>query len=251
MHSLIERLEDDSVLLIILSHGMGPNYNGNHLFPELLARFNRPRGGSAPSVGSASTMQQVWESTIGRLPPRIRRDAQRLLLQHVHRWFSTKRRQHPALWRGEAAFAMPGLDGFAAARVNVRGREPAGVVRAGDDYDAYLDALQTAIESWTVGHTGHRAMVRMHRAARGAEALQLGVAPDLMLWWNKAGVIEEIRSRALGTVRGVSGDERTGERVMQSLVLLHHSGTVAGPQTPSGMGISDIASTLLEFAVVP
>lgn len=251
MQSLIERLEDNSVLMIILSHGMGPNYNGNHLFPELLARFNRSRGGSAPSVGSASTMQQAWESTIGRLPPRIRRDTQRLLPQHVRRWLSTKRRQHPALWRGEAAFAMPGLDGFAAVRVNVRGREPAGVVRAGDDYDAYLDALQTEIESWTVGHTGHRAVVRMHRAARGAEALQLGVAPDLMLWWNKAGVIEEIRSRALGTVRGVSGDERTGEHVMQSLVLLHHSDTVAGPQTLSGMGISDIASTLLEFAVVP
>jgi predicted AlkP superfamily phosphohydrolase/phosphomutase len=251
LHSLMERLEDDSALMIILSHGMGPNYNGNHLVPELLARFNRSRGGSAPSVGSASSVQRVWEATVGRLPARIRREAQRLLSRHVRQWLSAKRRQHPALWRGQAAFALPGLDGFAAVRVNVQGREPAGIIRAGEDYDAYLDELRSEIEFWTVGHTGRRAVARMHLAARGAEALWLGVAPDLMLWWDKAGVIEEIRTRTLGTVQGVSGDERTGEHVMHSLVLLRHPGIAAGSQTLAGMGISDIATTLLRLAAVP
>ena len=250
LRSLVEQLGEESALMIILSHGMGPNYNGNHLFPEMLTRFNRSRGWTAPRVASASAVNRLWESTIGRLPPRIRRDAQRQLPQHLRRWLSTKRRQHPGLWRGEAAFALPGLDGFAAVRVNLRDREPEGMIRAGVDYDAYLDALQSEIESWTVGHTGHRAVARMHRAASGVEALRLGVAPDLMLWWDKAGVIEEIRSPSLGTARGVSRDERTGEHVMHSLVLLRQPGAVAGPASLSGMGIADIAPMLLDLTGV-
>ena len=250
LRSLVERLGDDASLMVILSHGMGPNYNGNHLFPELLTRFNRSRGGLATNAPSVGTVHRVWESTIGRLPPRIRRAGLRHVPQHMRRWLSTKRRQHPGLWRSEMAFALPGLDGFAAVRVNLQGREPAGIVRDDEDYDAYLDALQSEIESWTVGHAARRAVARIHRAARGAEALRLGVAPDLMLWWDKSGMIEEIRSRALGTVHGVSCEERTGEHVMHSLVMLRHPGTVAGPRALSGMGITDIAATLLELADV-
>jgi predicted AlkP superfamily phosphohydrolase/phosphomutase len=145
------------------------------------------------------------------------------------------------------SFALPGLDGFSALRVNLMGREPDGIVHAGEDYDGYLVALQSEIESWTVGHTRRRAAARIHRSALGADALRLGVAPDLMLWWDKARAIEEIHSPALGTVHGVSADERTGEHVMRSLVLLRHPDTGAASRALSGIGITDLASILLNL----
>ena len=78
--------------------------------------------------------------------------------------------------------------------------------------------------------------------------MRIGVAPDLMLWWNKAGPIEEIRSRALGIVHGVSDAERTGEHVMHSLMMLRRSDHPGAPHSLSGMGIRDIAPTLLLLA---
>jgi hypothetical protein len=218
---------------------MGPNYNGDHLFPELLARFNRSRGGVAPGISPASSMNRAWASTIGRLPLTVRHDMRRLLPRQVRRWLSNKRQQHPRLWRNEFAFALPGLDGFSAVRVN----------RAGQEYDSYLDALQDEIESGTVGQTGRPAVARMNRATRGAQAMRIGVAPDLMLWWNKAGPIEEIRSRALGMVQGVSDTERTGEHVMHSLVMLRRADDPGAPHSLSGMGIRDIAPTLRLLAI--
>jgi len=248
--SVVERLGDDATLMVVLSHGMGPNYNGDHLFPELLARFNRSRGSPAPGVGPSSAVNRAWESMIGRLPIGVRHDLRRLLPQHARRWLSNKRHQHPSLWRSASAFALPRLDGFSAVRVNLVGREPAGKIRADLDYDAYLDALQDEIESWTVGDTGRRAVARVHRAARGTEALRLGVAPDLMCWWDKAGAIEEIRTRSLGTIHGVSGDERTGEHVMHSLVMLRQPDDIVGPRVLSGLGICDIAATMRRLANV-
>lgn len=248
LHSLAERLGEDSTLAIIFSHGMGPNYNGDHLFPELLARFNRARGGVAPGIGPSSRVNRAWASTIGRLPLTARHDMRRLLPQQVRRWLSNKRQQHPRLWRNEFAFALPGLDGFSAVRVNLAGREPGGIISAGQEYDSYVDALQDEIESWTVGQTGRPAVARIHRATRGAQAMRIGVAPDLMLWWNKAGPIEEIRSCALGIVRGVSDAERSGEHVMHSFVMLRRSDQPGAPHSLSGMGIRDIAPTLLLLA---
>jgi predicted AlkP superfamily phosphohydrolase/phosphomutase len=143
---------------------------------------------------------------------------------------------------------LPGLDGFAALRVNLQGREPEGIIRPGPDYDDYLDALQTEIGSWTVGDSDRKAVTRMHRSARGAEAQRLGAAPDLMLWWDKSGPIEEIRSPVLGSVSGISTDERTGEHAMHSLVLLRSRYSVPGAVGLGGIGLGDISTILLDLS---
>ena len=71
-----------------------------------------------------------------------------------------------------------------------------------------------------------------------------------MCWWDKAGAIEEIRSPALGTVHGVSDDERTGEHVMHSLVMLRHPDDAVRPRALAGLGLCDIAATVQRLANV-
>jgi predicted AlkP superfamily phosphohydrolase/phosphomutase len=251
LQKLIEHFGKDVTVMVILSHGMGPNYSGDHLFAELLTRFNRSCRDSPCNNLSRTDNLGVWDLTIGKLPPRLRKRAQRHVPPQLRRWLSAKRHQHRGIWRHEESFALPGLDGFSAVRVNLAGREPDGVVHAGRKYDEYLDAMQAEFRSWTVGSAGQKAVARVHRAARGLDALRLGVAPDLMVWWNKARPICEIRSPALGEVRGNSTDERTGEHVMHSLVLLRHPEGSVGSRSLSDVGITDIASIVRGLAGFP
>jgi len=251
LRELLDHLGNDLELMIILSHGMGPNYNGNHLFPELLARFNHSRTKLSTRARVDETGQTFWGSTIGQLPPQLRRYVEAHTPWRARRWLSAKRKQHSRHWRRAVSFALPGLDGFSALRVNLAGREPGGIVRVGKEYDEHLDAIQAESASWTIGETERRAVARVHRAARGQDALRLGAAPDLMIWWDQHCPIEEIRSPALGVVRGHSRDERTGEHVMHSLVLLRRPEGSAGSKSLLNVGVTDIAPMICELADVP
>jgi predicted AlkP superfamily phosphohydrolase/phosphomutase len=236
---VIAALGPDSSVVLVLSHGMGPNYNGDHLFPELLARFNAGYELSPAVAPLRTASQRAWHATMAHLPMSLRLGVQRQLPLGARRWFNAKRRQQGSLWRNAPAFALPGLDGFSAVRVNLRGREPAGKVSPGGQCAEYLTTLEAEIGTWTVGTTGQSAVARIHRAPRGRE-LHLGVAPDLMLWWSKAGPIELIRSPRLGEVAGTSADRRTGEHVMHSLLLLRQSATSCTPIDLAGVDHRDV-----------
>lgn len=245
---LLRGLTRDVPLGVILSHGMGPNYNGNHLFSTLLARFDEHYFGASRGGYSVNRLNWLWESTIAQLPARLRYHARSRLPMYLRQWLSSKRRQNAQQWRTSAAFALPGLDGFSALRVNLRGREPQGIIAPGRAYDAYLASLQAELDTWTVGEAGSRAVARVHRAAHGAAALALGPAPDLMIWWSKERRIDELHSPMLGTVRGESSEARSGEHVMRSLLLLRSTGVVAGSHAVAGMNLTEVAPTLLDFA---
>ncbi|MBK7519537.1 MAG: alkaline phosphatase family protein [Gammaproteobacteria bacterium] len=238
----------DVPLAVMLSHGMGPNYNGNHLLPGFLARFDRHYFGASRAQMPVNRLNWLWESTIAKLPPRIRYHARLRLPMYLRQWLSSKRRQNTQQWRSSAAFALPGLDGFSALRVNLRGREPQGMVAPGTEYDDYLASLCTEIHTWTTGVGGHKAVASVHRAAHGSAALALGPAPDLMIWWSKEGPIEVLDSPALGTVSGASAETRSGEHVMHSLLLLRSPGIAKGACLLPRIDLVDVAPTLLELA---
>lgn len=238
----------DVPLAVMLSHGMGPNYNGNHLLPGLLARFDQRYFGTSRTDEPVNRVNWLWESTIAKLPQRIRYHARLRLPMYLRQWLSSKRRQNTQQWRSSAAFALPGLDGFSALRVNLRGREPQGIVAPDGEYDDYLASLHAELQTWTTGAAGRKAVASVHRAAHGSAALALGPAPDLMIWWNKEGPIDALHSPVLGTVSGESAESRSGEHVMRSLLLLHSPGIAKGRCAIPGIDLADVAPTLLELA---
>jgi predicted AlkP superfamily phosphohydrolase/phosphomutase len=243
----LSRLPPQAGLAVVLSHGMGPNYNGCHLFPELLARFNARWSGSIGSAASRSLLDRIWSSTVTRLPAHWRIAAGACLPVQARRWLSSRRQQNARLWRSSPAFALPATDGFSAVRVNLAGREPAGRISGPAAYAGYLDSLAAELSQWTIEGAGHRAVARIWRCAASADALRLGAAPDLMVWWDNSRPVTAIHSPSLGTVRGESSAARSGEHVMHSLLLLRVPHGAPGRRNLAGMGLTDIAPTLLDY----
>ena len=243
----LRQLDQETGLAVVLSHGMGPNYNGCHLFPELLRRFNGQWSGSDGSGKSRSLMDRVWSSTVVRLPAHWRAAAGTLVPVQTRRWISNRRQQNVRLWRSAPAFALPATDGFSAVRINLAGREPAGRISGPEAYAGYLDGLAAELSQWTVQGPGHRAVARTCRSAGYAEALGLGPAPDLMVWWDNSTPISGIHSPSLGTVSGSSRASRSGEHVMHSLLLMRVANGAPGRRDLSAMSLTDIAPTLLDY----
>ena len=85
-------------------------------------------------------------------------------------------------WQKTTAFAIPSLYiGFL--RVNLRGREPEGIVEPGAEYDALLQRLETDLRQLIDPQTGQPAIEKVVRAGElyGCEPPE--VLPDLIVHW--------------------------------------------------------------------
>jgi hypothetical protein len=246
---------------LFFSHGMGPNYHGDHLFGELVARFDRMWSGEAPvpdaeDATSRGSVETLWRNTVGRIPDSWRDRVKRRIPLSVRMRISMSRGQDPAAWARAHSFALPMMDGFSAVRVNLVGREPEGRVRPGAEYDDHLDALESALLRVTNADTGEPAVERVVRTERVVDPMALGSGADLMVWWSKSAPLRAIHSPELGTVRAPWTDDRSGEHVMRGMFLLSDREARSGRRCMGGIGgiggmqATDIAPTLCELGGV-
>lgn len=85
-------------------------------------------------------------------------------------------------WEKTLAFPVHSLN-TSFVRVNLRGREPRGIVAPGCEYDTLLDQIEADLRQLVDVHTGKPAVEKVTRAA---EAFRCGpplVLPDLFIEW--------------------------------------------------------------------
>ncbi len=88
-------------------------------------------------------------------------------------------------WTRSVAFGIPNLYN-GQIRLNVRGREPQGIVEPGAEYDALLDRIEADLRQLIDPKTGQPAVARVFRST---DAFQVGidhVLPDLFVEWEWA-----------------------------------------------------------------
>ena len=254
-HSIGELLVcagDDTISVAFFSHGIGPNYHAEHLFPRFVSRFNRrwQGGNSAEGPGDVygGWLDSMWQRSVGRLPATWRDGVRRRLPMSLRAWITVKRLQNPKLWSRMPALSLPLLEVFSALRVNLVGREPQGRIQSGEEYRRHLDMFVAELSQLTNAETGQPAMERVFRADRLTDPLTMGSGPDLLVWWSKSRPIRAIRSRTLGTISGENTEVRTGEHVMRGMLLVSHPQAKHGRHTISGMNVLDISATLCDLA---
>ena len=250
---LLATADINTTCVVFFSHGMGPNYHAEHLFPELVDRFNHRWAGANRNLrngnGGRGMFDFVWRSSVGQVPPASRAWVKQRLPMHWRGWITTKRRQNPRVWSQMPAFSLP-LDVFSSLRVNLLGREPHGRIRPGKEYRSYLDAFAVELYQLVNVDTGEMAVERVFRADQQSDPFTIGACPDLIVWWRKTAPIRAVRSAALGTISGEFTDIRSGEHVMRGMLLLSHPQARKGRHTLAGMKGLDIPATLCELAGV-
>jgi predicted AlkP superfamily phosphohydrolase/phosphomutase len=248
---LLALADADTACAVFFSHGMGPNYHADHLFPKFITRFNRRWEGTGPGTERSDERRgwfdSMWRQSIGRTPEAWRMRVKQRVPVQLRARISILRDQNPGQWSRMPAFPLP-FDVISSLRVNLAGREPRGHIRPGEEYRRYLDAFTEEVSRLINAETGDPAVERIWRADRSTDPLTMGSGPDLLVWWSKSSPIRAVRSSMLGMLSGELAYDHSGEHVTRGMLLISHPGAIPGCHPIEGMSGVDIPATLCDLA---
>jgi len=228
---LVAAVGPETTVMVVSSHGMGPNFYGAHLLGEILARL-----GHQTSPAQPGWLWHVAQWSWRRLPLAIRRRLTPLQKNAVDRLW-------PLLDGRSACFDVPNGEVYGAIRVNLVGREPQGKIKPGADYDAFCERLARELSALINADTGQPAVRRVLRTADIDAGPYLNDLPDLLVEWNTAAALDAVSSPRTGTVRVAMPGLRTGHHRPQGFFVA--AGPGIGPaEVAPAVSIMDLAPTI-------
>jgi predicted AlkP superfamily phosphohydrolase/phosphomutase len=184
--ALLERVDEDTVVIVLSDHGFGPLHrvvNLNRWLAEAGYLHFRPSQSKPAGRWRARLINQLT-SAYRRMPPglrigfrsklgaqrfqRIKGDVESTLFSSAIEWSKTK------------AYAL-GAGGKI--YLNLVGREPEGVVQPGIEYEALRDELVDTLSALQDPETGQRIVRRVWRREELYHGSLLDQAPDLAIEW--------------------------------------------------------------------
>jgi predicted AlkP superfamily phosphohydrolase/phosphomutase len=242
--SLRAGLPQDATLIVVSGDGVRRNHCGWHLLPAVLQRLGLTSSGPTLPAGAAVPKP----SGLGRLPHLIPQGVKRQIAAGLP-W---RLRNRLALWAQASAldfsqaraFALPSdLEGCI--RLNVRGREPQGIVDPGRQYQELCQEIRGALEELVNPATGAAVVRRVWVRNEVFPGDRQEDLPDLIVTWNDEAPISAITSSRVGLIEGVNPDPRPGTHSTSGFLLASGPGF---PRGGRGHGrLVDVAATVLQL----
>jgi predicted AlkP superfamily phosphohydrolase/phosphomutase len=245
LEALCRSIPDDVTVLILSGDGVRPNRCGWHLLPAVLERLGYTR---PPSGGMAEQDAAPSPSLLGRVKQFLPASARRWIADSLPWWLRDQlgaRLQAAAIdWSQTRAFTLP-TDLEGCIRINLRGREPQGIVEPGAQYTALCQEIQEHLEALINPANGARAVRRVWLRDEVFPGPLQEHLPDIIVTWNDEVPIAALTSPRLGLIEAVSPDRRTGTHSPDSFLLAVGAGI---PEGQRGRGqLLDVAPTVLSL----
>jgi predicted AlkP superfamily phosphohydrolase/phosphomutase len=239
---ILEGCGDDVTVLVVSGDGAGPNHCGWHLLPEVLRRAGFARGAGD---GRGSARPGLLQRLRNGVPPAARAAVSARLPWRLRDRLVSRLATADVDWSRTSAFCLP-TDLEGCIRINLKGREPHGVVEPGAQYEALCAELAAVLSELRNPATGGPAVRAVHRTDRWFPGPRRDHLPDLVVAWNDGAEIREVESARVGLVRGLSADPRPGTHHPRSFVALRGPRVRAG-RLEAGHHIADVAPTILSL----
>jgi len=246
----LTRTRPDSTVLVFSNSGMGVNYSGQHLIPEILQRLGMAGGRGNRGSESYSAANKRWgayaiktvESIVSAknierarslVPERLWDKYTRIILNLGNGWRNSK------------AFALPN-DFTGAVRINLKGREPNGVVAPGEEYDRLCAELTRELLALVNPASGQRAVSEVIKLRDRYQGPCIDELPDLIVQWDRTRPIDSLSSTRIGTVAGIPPDKRSGAHQTYGF-LIACGDKIRKTSELAAADIVDIAPTVLHL----
>ena len=204
--------------IVLMGPGMERVVSANHLLPDILRAFqNKPRSGLTKML--ARSLRAFVRS---RLLP--------LGVQKRFGLYMKQKSQKAQNIGGRVCFTVPHNSKSCAVRINVKGRDPFGVVTAGRDYDEVCEQLTSKLFELRDASGEHKVVkevIKIHDHYNGPELARL---PDLMVVWDQDADLSRVSAPKLGTFTGKSMSERTGDHSQRGLLISDQPFELKGTQ---------------------
>jgi predicted AlkP superfamily phosphohydrolase/phosphomutase len=228
-------VDEDTAVFVLLSHGMGPHYDGTHLLPEILRRLDRAYRSPPRRSLEGRTLGQAWAALPARtrgwagapLAALLRLRAARRQLRPPRDYDTDEERRTQDFFMSPNNFVVGGV------RFNLAGRESAGRLRPGPELDALYRRLEADLLALVNVDTGAPVITRVERSDAYYERESLDALPDVFLEWNHDHPIETVWSPTFGLIHGPYVHWRTGDHRPGGLLLVRSPDVAAGTRLPA------------------
>jgi predicted AlkP superfamily phosphohydrolase/phosphomutase len=261
--ALMEAVGPGTTVWLVSGDGMAANYSGSHLLPGLLTtmgllnRASAAAGGHDITSPPRRTGQRDLLSVVRNLIPERLRLAvsQALLSRQMQEQLSLRWKTAGVAWPHTRAYVIENAnEGYI--RVNLQGREPAGIVSPGAEYGELCREICRTARAMTSPATGQPAALGVYLTDELFRGPRRSHLPDVVIVWNPAAqVTTELLADRYGLVRGehaawAVAPFYTGNHWPNAFVA------AAGPRVPvgtlNGGSILDLAPTILaHFGIEP
>jgi predicted AlkP superfamily phosphohydrolase/phosphomutase len=255
---LLRAAGEDCLAVVLLSHGMCARYGAQFLLPDILVRLGlgvAPRPAPAPRPEDAGPLARPLEAGRRHTPAAVK-DWLRPGLEHLRH--IRNRAEAPPRWSLEPAlgrcFLVDNGQAVGGIRLNLRGREPHGLVSPGAEEQALCRRLAQDLEEIRDLDRGRPMVRRVSRTADLYQGEWLGLLPDVLVAWSEetpigsatvgsgAGATVRLGSDGIGELIGTNRYCRTGDHRPEGLFV------AAGPGLGSGrlgrtVSVMDFAPT--------
>jgi predicted AlkP superfamily phosphohydrolase/phosphomutase len=254
---LLGSVDDDATVILVSGDGMGPNYSGSHLLEDVMTRlgvFTKPTTQTAVELGGTRDRRvpEDLASTVrAMIPERVRIAISNVLLSRKTRErLSLRWKTAGIAWDRTRAFLIENAnEGYI--RVNLKGREPLGIVEPGAEYQALCGELCRTATAMRNPDTGKPATKAVYRTDDICNGPSRSTMPDVVILWDPdARVTTDLLIETHGLVRAPAPScgmppYYTGNHFPNAFAIALGPGVPAGLVRPGG-SILDLAPTILK-----
>jgi predicted AlkP superfamily phosphohydrolase/phosphomutase len=252
---ILEVVDSQTTVFLVSGDGMGPNYSGSHILTPLLGQmgmFNHAQAaGDCLTAARASKPKRDLLSTLrGMLPKRLRLAVSRAILpRSINEKLSLHWKTAGIAWNRTRAFLIENAnEGYV--RINLKGREPEGIVEPGDEYRTLCEDIYQTAKSLVNPANGRRAAQAVYKTDDIFQGPCRSHMPDIIITWNEAA---EVTTQLLAEKYGLVTTPKPGYALPPYYTGNHRPNAfmvTVGPEIPQGavledVHVLDIAPTLL------
>jgi predicted AlkP superfamily phosphohydrolase/phosphomutase len=244
---IIRRLDSDSTVLFVSSHGMGPAFDGNSVLDEVLRRLEN-LGPRSLEYRNARAQALARARTFSDRLPRVLQWALTPLRRHFGRRRLAERLE--AEQRARKCFRFPTHDQWGGIRISVAGREADGLVQPGREYEEFVAKLIDDLHQLRDGRSGEPIVGEVERAAEIDHEGYAGELPDLIVRWARSS-FAWVESPKVGRIEPSLLGGRTGDHSPEMLGMFFAVGPSVAPGRIETVRLEDFAPTIARLLGLP
>ena len=181
---IVDALPDSANVFVVSSVGLLSQYPTEELMEKFCRELGyQPAPASVPVAADGPAPRRSPVAMLrGLLPDAVRDLINRFLPLSVQERLLSEKFAGATDWSRTTVYAPPGYY-TGCLRVNLRGREPQGIVEPGAEYDALLTRLEQDLHALTDAETGKPVIARTVRLRDVFGEARHPALPDLVVFW--------------------------------------------------------------------
>jgi predicted AlkP superfamily phosphohydrolase/phosphomutase len=222
---LLAGIDPTATVVLYLSHGMGLEHTATRFFDDILLALE-----TAYESPREPASRRHWTEYVAPVYRSLIPSAVRRRLANTTPILSAYHHHHVDRLTRRRFFELTPNHATGGVRINLKGRERAGRVAPGREFDALCDRLAEDLAELVNLDTGRPLITSVLRTSDLYPGPMRHALPDLLVEWEKSGPINRVASPKIGTVVRRYHGVRTGDHVKKrGLVLGFGPGIAAGP----------------------